>query len=54
MYKVQIKTDINREDYFNFSNLYISASKFSDDIHIAHNAKNDFTLRLAKIFNSVY
>ena len=54
MYKVQIKSDINRKDYFDFSNIYASPSNFSDDIHLAHHIKNDFTVKLAKIFNVVY
>jgi hypothetical protein len=54
MYKVQIKTNINRNDYFNFSNIYASPYNFSDDIHLAHHAKNDFTLKLSKIFDAVH
>lgn len=54
MYKVQIKTDINRKDYFDFSNIYASPSNFSDDIHLAHHTKNDFTTKLSKIFNTIH
>jgi len=54
MYKVNTKTDIIRKEYFDFSNIYSSSSKFSDGIHIAHHTKNDFTVKLAKIFDAAY
>ena len=54
MYKVNTKTDIIRKEYFDFSNLYSSSSKFSDGIHLAHHTKNDFTTKLSKIFNTTH
>ena len=50
MYQVNVTTDTTLDNYFNFSNIYIHASMFSDNIHIAHKTTNDFTTKLTKLF----
>lgn len=50
VYHVKNTRDSAKYNYFDFSGIYLNASQFSDDFHIAHNTKNDFTIKLSKIF----
>jgi hypothetical protein len=54
IFHVKVTTDTVLNNYYDFSGIYMNADRFSDDFHIAHNTKNDFTVKLAKIFNVVY
>ena len=54
IYHVHTNTDRTMNNYFDFSDIYLNAEQFSDDFHIAHKTKNDFTTKLSKIFNTTY
>jgi hypothetical protein len=54
IFHVKVTTDTVLNNYFDFSGIYMNADRFSDDFHIAHNTKDDFTLKLSKIFKVIY